>query len=540
MPLPSTFAAASARAEGEFTKVSSGPPPIGGPYWWDIKQDRFSVPYVQGGAGPYDQSFFVEVDSNGNTFEIGQVFAYGNNPTNITITKRNSSGTVLWEASFNDQGSAASSFTLPLGSCLDSSGNIYVLYNDINGWPNRVYVLKLNGTDGTKNFEINFQGSSGTVTGGISSMCIDSNDNIYVSIEPTSGDTILNIFKINTSGATIASTSFTTLTVSSLCNVMNWNQYPTRNLKIGPDGYLYYAGRRHFTTIFYPIVIKMDTNLVQQWTYELQSSGSNAGNWPLSIEIDNTGNVYIAGIRYSGSVGAYAAKLVPGTVDRTSSGASSVTSDGSWLTHYTLGSTTPGANSAIRRLKFNSTYSDLIAVGSFNVSTTGANSVGFALNISTSNGSTLNRIGTLRGGVDYNAGAMATSIADVQFDRSDNLYLVGAINSNNYGAIAFGKSTSYINWDNSFIIKDIKDFANTHNANANTGQDTQIPFNWYYNGLHGTPSTTNIVTALQPVLWKYYPSNQWNTSAPTAINNSTASASTFNDGTSLIHYYGTM
>lgn len=127
MPLPSTFAGASARGEGEF-KGSYGPAPIGGPYWIASSQNTVA-------NAPADTTYKAISDSVGNVYEFGMFGDNNNNQiSGVYLRKRNISGVVQWRLNYySSSGGFSTSNMTPQGICLDTLGNIFVVvFNSIN------------------------------------------------------------------------------------------------------------------------------------------------------------------------------------------------------------------------------------------------------------------------------------------------------------------------------------------------------------------------------------------------------------------------
>jgi hypothetical protein len=166
MPLPSTFAAASARAEGEFTKISTGPAPIGGPFFYQMQKSvNTGFPGLQG------SDIGCAVDA------LGNVYMSTLSPNSqAVITKFNSSGDPQWE--YQTGGGAGIAAT---SIAIDSLGNVLwamALNGNVAGSSGDIAVFKLD-QNGGDIWQIRLTGS-GNAQPQLGNVTTDSSNNVYV------------------------------------------------------------------------------------------------------------------------------------------------------------------------------------------------------------------------------------------------------------------------------------------------------------------------------------------------------------------------
>ena len=203
MPLPTTFASASTRSEGEFLG-SYGPPPIGGPYWINYFMDNGSG-YASGADGSnvpsgsgisnttnstvaYDTPVSIKVDAAGNVYTGSQVTrGYSYTDLDFLVTKHDNSGNLLWQYAINNgyfpyQGIInTSNYANQLIEksatgkiVIDSTGNVYAFCGQQggSGGSNLPWLVKIN-SSGSEIWRISVSNFYATI-------CVDSSNNLWI------------------------------------------------------------------------------------------------------------------------------------------------------------------------------------------------------------------------------------------------------------------------------------------------------------------------------------------------------------------------
>ena len=203
MPLPTTFAGASAIGEGEF-KGSYGPAPIGGPYWINYFMDNGSG-YASGADGSnvpsgtgtsnttnstvaYDIPVSIKVDAAGNVYTGSQVTrgeAYAD--LDFLVTKHDSSGNLVWQYAINNAYSPYQNVIdtqnyanqlvekSVLGKIvIDSTGNVYAFCGQQggSGATTLPLLVKIN-SSGSEVWRISVSNFYATI-------CVDSSNNLWL------------------------------------------------------------------------------------------------------------------------------------------------------------------------------------------------------------------------------------------------------------------------------------------------------------------------------------------------------------------------
>jgi len=233
MPLPTTFAGDASRAEGQFTKISSGPAPIGGPYFANAYHDN----YAYGGSSSYagigsaDYITGVKVDTSGNIYYTGFCQSNSGNST-ILVTKLNSSGVVQW-CIYLTNGTAPVSVSINSRIELDSSGVPYVCFDS--------YVYKLDASTGSVLWRFGVpQPPNGSYARGacyIKSTTTDSSGNLYALYTYNAGSLKGGaVYKFSSSG-----TVLNTVNIESSTTGIYTGGFGCTDVKIDNNGYMYVA-----------------------------------------------------------------------------------------------------------------------------------------------------------------------------------------------------------------------------------------------------------------------------------------------------------
>lgn len=278
MPLPSTFASASAKAEGEFTKISTGPAPIGGGYWLTLNQNIYGTS-LQGNPAS------VKVDSVGNVYEFGNYYDNAGGARACYLHKYDKNGNVLWSLTFynNSNGYTTSSYLTASSMCMDSLGNIYVAI--INGIPNpnACVIIKLDSSGNT----IYSMGQSNLIAIGLA---CDSANNLYISGNSQTGGGSFPIYKYNSSGTYINSTYIVN-------NFYNSSIYFSGQILVDSSNNIYLGfgiANPNNSSKNFPNVVKLDSNLNVIWSrFGANSNLYVDNNNILSMALDASNNIYI-------------------------------------------------------------------------------------------------------------------------------------------------------------------------------------------------------------------------------------------------------
>jgi hypothetical protein len=277
MPLATTFAGDSARAEGLFSSIVS----LGASYW----------------VGLIGYSNFVgvarstTVDSSGNVYICGYDGSF-NTSGNQVIVKYNSAGTVLWKYGLINT-TGAGYGVQAFGISVDSSGNVYVCGAAATNYSSTTFIQSISkyDSDGTIQWQRTLTDDNGVI-GKAYSVDVDSSGNVYVCGHGTISSKI-SVTKWSSSGGLLWQR---TLTDDS--KFANDLAYSVRvdgsgNLYVCGTGYLPYGGSYYQGQS----ISKWDTSGNFVWVRSLADAGtSSAFNaFAYGIDFDSSGNVYVCG-----------------------------------------------------------------------------------------------------------------------------------------------------------------------------------------------------------------------------------------------------
>jgi len=266
MPLATTFAGDSARAEGLFSSVVS----LGGNYWSATLTGTFNP--------PNDLAKSIKVDSSGNIYVAarGTYNDGGNAGNQLSVSKYNSSGVVQWQKTFGNS-------SIGLGLDIDSSGNVYVCGVE-NAFPFLLLITKWDNS-GTFQWAKNaVDGSKGPVDTG-QSVAVDSLGNVYVCGGAT-GSTFIS--KWNSSG---------TIQWQRTLNDPN-SGGSGLGISVDSSGNVYVTGYGSINSAGTQTIIsisKWDTSGTLQWQRTLKDPSSGPAAQGTNIALDNSGNIYVCG-----------------------------------------------------------------------------------------------------------------------------------------------------------------------------------------------------------------------------------------------------
>ena len=258
MPLPSTFAGASARGEGEF-KGSYGYAPIGGPFFYEIAN------YQQAFVNITD-SLSAAVDTNGNVFSLIAM----NNPI---ITKYNSSGVLQWQYQTTGSQTAATG-----AITVDSLGNVIVVMgmsSSTAGTNGDIMIFKLDNNGGNI-WQVRLVGSGNSVPQ-VGNVVTDSSNNIYLCGGIGGNDNTRYGFITKLNSSVVELNSFT----AGVSNTVGF-----RKIQVGSNGTVY--GIEQNTGVFW----KLTSSLAPYYT-STTSSFKIGGSSQSTIAIDSSNNIWI-------------------------------------------------------------------------------------------------------------------------------------------------------------------------------------------------------------------------------------------------------
>jgi hypothetical protein len=278
MPLPTTFAGDSARAQGLFSSVIS----ISQNYWSALLNiaNLSSV-----GRG-------ITFDSSGNIYVCGY-FQPASAQQIAFVSKYNSSGVLQWQKSLADlqtqPGDSAGGITI------DNSGNVYVSgyakIDSSNNTGSLVYKLNNNG-DIQWQYFMN-DAAYVTPSNANYKITIDSSNNVYVVGAALNGSINVSciVYKLNSSG-TLQWQKKLTDTYSGKINYAGFY-----NVTIDGSGNLYAVGRTTDPNTGYiiGIIAKYNSSGVLQWQRVVTDSTNAGGETLNGVAVDGSGNVYVVG-----------------------------------------------------------------------------------------------------------------------------------------------------------------------------------------------------------------------------------------------------
>ncbi|MDQ3020467.1 MAG: SBBP repeat-containing protein [Bacteroidota bacterium] len=264
------------------------------------------VQRYNGSGNSFDEARSIAVDSSGNVYVTGRSFGSGTGFDYATI-KYNSSGVQQWVQRYN----GPNGDDVALSIVVDGPGNVYVTgYSFISGQDYDYVTIKYD-SNGDSIWVQKYNGPRNSTDYAIS-IAVDGSGNVYVtgySIGNGTGEDYATI-KYNSSG------------------VRQWVQRyngpgnsfdEAHSIAVDGSGNVYVTGSSvGIGTFFDYATIKYNSSGAQQWVQRYNGPGnSNDFVGTMSIEVDNSGNIYVTGYsRGSGTEDDYA------TIKYNSNGAS--------------------------------------------------------------------------------------------------------------------------------------------------------------------------------------------------------------------------
>ncbi len=242
-----------------------------------------------------DNAIDMVLDKSGNIYITGWC-ATANEGNNIITIKYNSSGVLLWTASYNYSGTYSET---PTGIAVDTSGNVYVAgYTQLSTGTVDWIVVKYNsnGVQQWSRFYANPLGGDDSP----SSIAIDKTQNIYVvgdeGFYPQNNGALL--IKYNPAGDSIKVKRYRPTPPQ-----LPWGQYTGFNkVKIDANDNVYLGGSTYNTMTLNVdcFVFKFDSSGTQQW-FTNYNSGGNRQDRLVDMVLDVNNNVYTTGTTSLGS-----------------------------------------------------------------------------------------------------------------------------------------------------------------------------------------------------------------------------------------------
>ncbi|MDQ3021507.1 MAG: SBBP repeat-containing protein [Bacteroidota bacterium] len=250
--------------------------------------------WVQRYNGPgnlEDYASSLAVDGSGNVYVTGASATTGPIGDYATI-KYNSSGVPQWVQRYGP----ADINSIPPSLAVDSSGNVYVTGESVGSGSVGDYATIKYNSSGDSLWVARYNGP-GNSSDGASSIAIDDSGNVYVtgySCRYFGGvDAEYATIKYNSSGVQQWIQRYTTSE--------NDHEYP-HSLAVDGSGNVYVTGFSRRGTIYDYATIKYNSSGVQQWVQRYNGPG-NWYNAACALAVDSSGNVYVTGWSYGSGTG---------------------------------------------------------------------------------------------------------------------------------------------------------------------------------------------------------------------------------------------
>jgi len=232
-----------------------------------------------------------KLNSSSDLFTTGNTWHNDAQKVNMITTKRNSSGTLIWQTEYNG---TLSGYDYGSVICLDGSGNVFVAgaTHNTSAYTFDIVVIKYN-SSGTQQWATLFNGS-GSGMDIPSGICLDGSGNIYVcgaSMGSTTGYDYVTI-KLNSSGTTQWAHTYDYTSLSDLPGYIAWNSSTS---KVGIAGASQSSATNwDYTTIKY--------NSSGSLTNTNRTSTTGYGfDRPTGLVTDASDNYFITGYAYNGT-----------------------------------------------------------------------------------------------------------------------------------------------------------------------------------------------------------------------------------------------
>ena len=273
MPLPTTFSGLSARGEGMFNIIS-----LGAGYWVGTLTDAYTTPNTLGRG--------ITTDSSGNVYVCGRGLN-SSNATVASVSKYNSSGTILWQRTITDVFQSSSTVNDYANRItVDSSGNVYVSGIGSNDTTDTFATVSKYNSSGTIQWQRVLYPASGSSTAVAYGVTVDNSGNVYA-CGTENGATFNLIYKLNSSGTLQWQK---TLDDGSTAKLKIVGFY---DMAIDSSANLYVTGVNYNSSNPITTICKYNSSGTIQWQRTLTNAGSPSTG--KGIAVDSSANVYVAG-----------------------------------------------------------------------------------------------------------------------------------------------------------------------------------------------------------------------------------------------------
>ncbi len=272
-------------------------------YWFNPGRDMFVVKYnaatgdslwcrgFNGAGNGGDYSFAVQVDGSGNVYIGGRSDIGGTQK--FTIVKYNAAGVVQSGFPFIYSGGVSTAFDEIHSLKVDASGNIYATGRSGASGAEDYLTIKVN-SSGVVQWAKKYMGNSNASD--IPIGLVFDGTNVFVTGYSNRTGSNYDYVTIKYGGAAGDS-----LAAAVYNGTGGGNDFPTA-MTIDGAGNVYVTGySQGSTTNADYLTIKYNSSLVQQWTARSVNSGQD---YPSSIAVNPTGDVYVTGASNIGANGA--------------------------------------------------------------------------------------------------------------------------------------------------------------------------------------------------------------------------------------------
>jgi uncharacterized delta-60 repeat protein len=240
------------------------------------------------GSSFYDEGRDITVDGNGDIIVTGGVQAAANN-TNYRTIKYSPTGVQLW---FQDFSSSGSNLDLAIAVVCDNNNNVYVTGHAFqSGQDLNIRTIKY-APNGTQLYNTQHQLSTINSLDSPTSIAVNSAGEAFVcgrSFNGSATDDDIVVLKYNAAG-TVVSTAVMNGTADAADKA--------NKVVLDPFGNVYVAGRlKNVGTAEDFTVIKFNSALVHQWTYNYNGQGANYDE-ARDLAFDVSGEVYATGYSF--------------------------------------------------------------------------------------------------------------------------------------------------------------------------------------------------------------------------------------------------
>lgn len=238
------------------------------------------------GYNGMDAALCISTDNSGNAYVSGYTRGDLTGLDFLNI-KYNPQGDTLWTRKF-----IADNFdNLPISHCLDDNGNLYVLGYSLPVPGVGYYLLLKYSSSGQLLWHTKFNKlQPGNNNVPVNSLAVDSSGNSYFTAKTFASNADLAVIKVSPAGDSLWSRYY------------NGTGNATENatsLVLSDSGNIYVTGMSWNGTSYDYCTLKFDSAGNQKWVSNFDGT-VNGTDYAYSIDVDNSGNVYVAGESYNG------------------------------------------------------------------------------------------------------------------------------------------------------------------------------------------------------------------------------------------------